>query len=239
MAVHHEDISLEQLRTPGVRQKRDRRLSEGCSGVEVGHLATLPVEVSAQFITRDIEDPQPGLVVADVEKIAFHPKVVGSGFRDLVEGHLAGIADVAHVDHVNPAAWKRRLRGGAVLQREDLVPDEDTVITVTTGGYVKRLPITSYRIQRRGGKGVIGMTTKEEDAVDALLAYLSSRGAVDDRLADQLLVFLALARADSVFTCSTLSAHLRTVGEVVRQFVPVRIALEGGSPAKVWIRRPG
>lgn len=52
---------------------------------------------------------------------------------------------------------------------EDLIPDEDTVITVTAGGYVKRLPITTYRVQHRGGKGVIGMTTKEEDVVDTLL----------------------------------------------------------------------
>ncbi|MDP3685474.1 MAG: DNA topoisomerase (ATP-hydrolyzing), partial [bacterium] len=51
---------------------------------------------------------------------------------------------------------------------EDLIPDEDTVVTVTTGGYVKRLPVTAYRVQHRGGKGVIGMTTKEEDTVDTL-----------------------------------------------------------------------
>ncbi len=52
---------------------------------------------------------------------------------------------------------------------EDLVPDEDTVITVTSAGYVKRMPIAAYRVQRRGGKGVIGMTTKEEDTVETLL----------------------------------------------------------------------
>jgi DNA gyrase subunit A len=52
---------------------------------------------------------------------------------------------------------------------EDLVPDEDTVIMVTSGGYVTRLPIDTYRVQRRGGKGVIGIATKEEDTVDTLL----------------------------------------------------------------------
>lgn len=57
----------------------------------------------------------------------------------------------------------------AEFSAEDLVPDEDTVITVTSGGYVKRLPIAAYRVQRRGGKGVIGITTKEEDTVDTLL----------------------------------------------------------------------
>lgn len=54
------------------------------------------------------------------------------------------------------------------FREEDLIPDEDTVVIVTAGGYVKRLPVTAYRVQRRGGKGVIGMTTKEEDTVDTL-----------------------------------------------------------------------
>ncbi|MDO8511661.1 MAG: DNA gyrase subunit A [bacterium] len=52
---------------------------------------------------------------------------------------------------------------------EDLVPDEDTVLTVTAGGYVKRLPIDTYKVQGRGGKGVIGMTTKEEDSVEQII----------------------------------------------------------------------
>lgn len=89
-----------------------------------------------------------------------------------------------------------------------------------------------------GRRGVPAERVADE-AVDLLLAYLTSGGAVEDRLADQLVAFLALARADSVFTCPTLSPHLRTVVEVVRQFVPLRIALEEGPPAKVWIRRPG
>lgn len=55
------------------------------------------------------------------------------------------------------------------FSQEDLVPDEDTFITVTAAGYVKRLPLDTYRVQARGGKGVIGMTTKEEDTVDTLL----------------------------------------------------------------------
>jgi DNA gyrase subunit A len=53
---------------------------------------------------------------------------------------------------------------------EDLVPDDPTVITITRGGYIKRLATSTYRVQRRGGKGVRGIATKEEDIVDILLA---------------------------------------------------------------------
>ncbi len=51
------------------------------------------------------------------------------------------------------------------MEDEDLIPQEDMVITVTHGGYIKRVPLASYRPQRRGGKGRSGMETREEDFV--------------------------------------------------------------------------
>ena len=56
------------------------------------------------------------------------------------------------------------------ISEEDLVAKEETLITVTKTGYVKRLSANSYRAQRRGGKGVIGMTTKEEDEIEHLIS---------------------------------------------------------------------
>ncbi|MFQ6054775.1 MAG: DNA gyrase C-terminal beta-propeller domain-containing protein, partial [Methanosarcinales archaeon] len=54
------------------------------------------------------------------------------------------------------------------LEIEDLISDEDVVITITNSGYIKRIPVSEYRRQRRGGKGVIGMQTKSEDFVESL-----------------------------------------------------------------------
>jgi len=51
---------------------------------------------------------------------------------------------------------------------EDMVADEEMVVTVSHGGYIKRSPLTIYRAQRRGGKGMTGMATKEEDYVEHL-----------------------------------------------------------------------
>ncbi len=56
------------------------------------------------------------------------------------------------------------------ISEEDLVAKEETLITITKTGYIKRLSATSYRAQRRGGKGVIGMATKEEDEIEHLLS---------------------------------------------------------------------
>jgi len=54
------------------------------------------------------------------------------------------------------------------IRIEDLIADEDMAITVTNTGYIKRTPISTYRAQRRGGKGRIGMRTREEDYVSHL-----------------------------------------------------------------------
>lgn len=61
------------------------------------------------------------------------------------------------------------------FSQEDLVPDDPTVVTITRGGYIKRLATSTYQSQRRGGKGVRGMTTKEEDIVEMFLATTTHR----------------------------------------------------------------
>jgi DNA gyrase subunit A len=69
---------------------------------------------------------------------------------------------------------------------EDLVPNEPTVVMVTADGYVKRLPPDTFRTQHRGGKGVAGLTTKEEDSVEHLfvtrthadILFFTTRGRV-------------------------------------------------------------
>ncbi|MFD2672222.1 DNA gyrase subunit A [Marinicrinis sediminis] len=58
--------------------------------------------------------------------------------------------------------------GDEMILDEDLIPREDVVITVTHTGYIKRLPVTTYRSQKRGGRGVMGMDTKENDFVEQL-----------------------------------------------------------------------
>ncbi|MCW2278296.1 DNA gyrase subunit A [Heliophilum fasciatum] len=60
------------------------------------------------------------------------------------------------------------LSSGAEMDVEDLIAEEDAVITVTHNGYIKRLPVDTYRSQRRGGKGVSGMGTKADDFVEHL-----------------------------------------------------------------------
>ena len=72
------------------------------------------------------------------------------------------------------------------LEMEDLIADEDVVITITHGGYIKRQLINVYRKQRRGGRGVMAITTKDEDFVEHLfittthqnLLFFTNKGKV-------------------------------------------------------------
>ncbi|MGH1579029.1 DNA gyrase subunit A [Planktotalea sp.] len=54
------------------------------------------------------------------------------------------------------------------MEDEDLIEREDMVVTITSGGYIKRTPLADFRAQRRGGKGVAGMQTKDEDVITTL-----------------------------------------------------------------------
>ncbi|NNC01015.1 DNA gyrase subunit A, partial [Corallococcus exiguus] len=72
----------------------------------------------------------------------------------------------------------------ADVDDEDLIQREDMVVTVSHAGYIKRVPLSTYRAQRRGGKGRAGMTTRDEDFVTRLFVvnthtpvlFFSSKG---------------------------------------------------------------
>jgi len=78
-----------------------------------------------------------------------------------------------------------------------------------------------------------------DQAVEPLLAYLASGAAVDTHLADQLVPYLAFAGEPSNFTCPALSSHLETVAWVVEQFLPGRVQLDIGPPARVRVTPAG
>jgi DNA gyrase subunit A len=71
-------------------------------------------------------------------------------------------------EHYGDARRTEIIPGTSDISIEDMIADEDMVITVSRGGYIKRSPLSMYRAQRRGGKGRIGMQTKEEDIVEHL-----------------------------------------------------------------------
>ncbi|OGL73898.1 DNA gyrase subunit A [Candidatus Uhrbacteria bacterium RIFCSPHIGHO2_02_FULL_57_19] len=86
----------------------------------------------------------------------------------------------------DPRRTKIVAHGVKEFSAEDIIPNEPTVVMITRDGYIKRLPPDTFRKQARGGKGVIGLTTKEEDEVEQLfstvthadLLFFTTRGRV-------------------------------------------------------------
>ena len=81
---------------------------------------------------------------------------------DLVKSELIEVRD-----KYGDARKTRVIKGGiGEFSQEDLIPNESAIITLTDDGYIKRMNPDVYRVQKRGGKGVIGAVTKEEDRID-------------------------------------------------------------------------
>lgn len=105
---------------------------------------------------------------------------------------------------------------------EDLIPKEDMVITVTTGGYIKRTPLSTYRAQRRGGKGKSGITVRDEDLIvkiftanthDSVL-FFSTTGKVYKLKVYKLPLATAQSKGRSLMNIFPLQDHEK-INEVV------------------------
>jgi DNA gyrase subunit A len=105
-----------------------------------------------------------------------------NGLAGTIQGHLTILSDRKNVlaiirddliDVKDRFAVPRRTligEGDGEMEDEDLIPREDMVVTVTHGGYVKRVALNAYRTQHRGGKGRSGMAMKDEDAITGVFS---------------------------------------------------------------------
>ncbi|MDY0130174.1 MAG: DNA gyrase subunit A [Methanosarcina vacuolata] len=75
-------------------------------------------------------------------------------------------------DKYGDARRTKIVQAASEVREEDLIHEEEVVVTITNGGYIKRIPLKTYTMQRRGGRGIIGMEMKEEDFVENL--FISS-----------------------------------------------------------------
>src|SRR5690606_28893225 len=108
---------------------------------------------------------------------------------------------------------------------EDLLAEEDIVITLTHQGYVKRLPLTTYRSQRRGGRGISALSTKRDDFVENLfittthtyLAFFTHRGRVFRLKGHEIPEGGRNARGTAIINLIPIEP-----GEVVQAAIPIR-----------------
>ncbi len=115
--------------------------------------------------------------------------------------------------------------GFSEFRIEDLIADETMVVTVSNAGYIKRLPVSTYRKQRRGGRGITGMDTKEEDFVRDLfvasahqyMLFFTTKGRVYWRKVHELPRAGRTARGRAIVNLLSLDS-----GETISACLPVR-----------------
>jgi len=116
------------------------------------------------------------------------------------------------------------------LDIEDLIAEEDVVITVSHTGYIKRLPVSSYRRQKRGGKGITGAEINEEDFIEDLfiasthdyILFLTNKGKVLWLKVHEIPQASRIAKGKAIINMIQLEQ-----GERISAFVPVREFKEG------------
>jgi len=114
--------------------------------------------------------------------------------------------------------------GEESIEDEDLIPREDVVVTITHTGYIKRLPVTTYRNQKRGGRGIVGMDTKDDDFVEHLfvtnthhyLMFFTNKGKVYRLKAYEIPDLSRTARGTPIINLIQIEQ-----GETINAVIPV------------------
>lgn len=118
-----------------------------------------------------------------LEKIAYYKKILSD--KQLVLSIIKTEIIEIRERYKDERRTRISLHDGE-LEDEDLIAEEDVVITLTHLGYIKRLPLSTYRNQKRGGRGITGVTTREEDFVENIfittthhsMMFFSNKGIV-------------------------------------------------------------
>ncbi len=137
-------------------------------------------------------------LIKELEAILKSPqKILG-----LIKKELASIKE-KYADERRTKIFKNAVDK---FSQEDLIPDESVIVVITKDGYIKRLPPDTFKTQARGGKGVAGVTTKEEDTVESLFAttthkdllFFTTRGRVFQLKAYEIPVASRTAKGQAV-----------------------------------------
>src|SRR5687767_8790531 len=182
IALDNLDAVIKTIReSADVDKARDNLMSRfDLSELQAQAILDMRLARLAALERKKIEDEYLAVIqtIAELEDILANP------------ARVLGIIKDELVELKRKYAGERRTRVADDASREmtdeDLIADEDVVVTISGRGYIKRQPVDTYRRQHRGGKGIIGHVTREEDAVEHLLVanthhwalFFTNRGRV-------------------------------------------------------------
>jgi DNA gyrase subunit A len=136
----------------------------GLSDIQTTAILDMQLRRLAALERQKIEDELAMVreTIAYLEDLLAHPEKIFKVVRD----ELVKLKE-KYGDNRKTKVYKSKV---GEFSEEQLIPNEETIITMSQSGYIKRVSKNSFKTQERGGKGVIGMTTKEEDGIDTVVS---------------------------------------------------------------------
>lgn len=182
IALDHIDEVINTIRSSENREKAKENLINkfSLSSLQADAILDMRLSALAALERKRIEDEYDEVLkkIAYYEDILAHPEKILALIKEDLKEVSQKYGDERRTTVVASALDS--------FSAEDLIPDEKVIVTLTRGNYIKRQEISSYKKQTRGGVGIVGMTTKEEDIVDHLICvnthddifFFSNKGRV-------------------------------------------------------------
>jgi DNA gyrase subunit A len=182
IALDNLDEVIKTIReSADVERARNNLMTRfGLSEIQAQAILDMRLARLAALERKKIEDEYLEIIklIAELEDILANPSRISAVIKDELGAIKTKYAGVRRTRIADDSSRE--------MTDEDLIADEDVVVTISRRGYIKRQPVATYRRQGRGGKGIIGHVTREEDAVEHLLVanthdwalFFTNRGRV-------------------------------------------------------------
>jgi DNA gyrase subunit A len=166
IAVNHIDEVISIIKKSKDADEAKVKLMKrfGLSDIQTTAILDMQLRRLAALERQKIEDELAMIreTIAYLEDLLAHPEKI----LKVIKNELTKIKD-KYGDPRKTKVFKSKV---GEFSEEQLIANEDVIITMSKSGYIKRLPRATFKTQERGGKGVIGMTTKEEDTIDRIIS---------------------------------------------------------------------
>lgn len=181
-ALDHIDAVIKTIKQSATKEEAHQKLQKNfkLSAIQASAILEMRLSALAGLERKKLDDElrEKTALIKELEGLLKSPKKIDA----LIKKELLETAE-KYGDERRTRLVKSPI---GEFKVEDLIPDEEAIIVTTKSGYVKRLPPDTYKKQGRGGKGVIGITTKDADVVENLLTasthddvfFFTNRGRV-------------------------------------------------------------
>jgi DNA gyrase subunit A len=168
-ALDHIDAIIETIKKSATKEVAHDNLMKkfNLSDKQSTAILEMKLQTLAGLERKKIEDElkEKKTIIADLEDLLKSTKkILGVVRKEVIEIR----------EKYGDERKTRVIKGGiGEFKQEDLIPNEEAIITLTQDGYIKRMDPNSYKVQKRGGKGVIGATTKEGDSIEQVTSVMT------------------------------------------------------------------